>query len=118
MADDFASLASFLERHRKEIHWLIRGSQGLWTREDVESEAFIALLELRTPSGNRIDPAIEGDASLLLQYLRRAARHEASIQPWHRFKVPVRQPAPPGNQQELDFRSRPPQPAPGQMWLV
>lgn len=76
--DEFASLASFLERHRKDIHWLIRDAQGLWDHEDVEAEAFVALLELCTPCGNRLDLAVEDDASLLLRHLRCAARRAGS----------------------------------------
>lgn len=72
--DYTVSIAAFLERHQREIVWIIRDSQGLWERNDVESEAHVALLELRTPSGGQLDPAGDEDGAQLLQHLRRLAR--------------------------------------------
>lgn len=74
-----ASISAFLERHQRDIAWIIRDSQRLWERDDVESEAYVALLELRTPSGEQLDPAVEADAAQLLQHLRRIARRSGRV---------------------------------------
>ncbi len=71
---DPTSIAAFLERHERDIGWIIRDTGGLWERADVESEAYVAVADLCAASGQPLDLAVEEHAARLLQHLRRIAR--------------------------------------------
>lgn len=76
IAAEDAPIARFTRRHADALRWIVIDSQGLWSQEDLESEIFLALHELRASCGRDLDPDTEDDATRLLAHLRRIAnRH-------------------------------------------